>query len=943
MARRKSELDETTELVLQCLEQIETGGFSVLEEFCDRHPGQAETLRRRIEPLRRAGLLEQPQTAMPKRLGEFVLLDQLGGGGMGVVYRARQESLGREVALKVIRPDQLAFPETRARFRREVEVVARLQHPGIVPVYSFGEEAGTPYFAMERVHGATLTEVLDDLRGRDPATLEGEDLARGLRSTLDRRGGISVEVSEGELFTGSWSDACLMLVLQVARALDHAHGQGVLHRDLKPSNVLLSADGRALLFDFGLSSSDWVGKLTQSRSVFGSLPYMAPEQVTGRAADRRTDIYALGVTMYELLCLRLPFGDKSAVELREAILEGNPASIRARNPRVPLDVSTVCLKAMDRDPDRRYQDAGSFVRDLENALALRPVKARPAGPTLRAQRWAQRNPARAVAVALAILLVVIGPAAFAIQSQLANENLRSALDVADQERERAEQNLNDAFDTILIVMNRVNDDSLDDAAGIDELRADLFSAGRERLDDLMLQREQYPWAERLHARISRLLASAAYRSGQVDQAREANELALEGFKSLRGSEVENQTERGVAAALSQQAMILEDDGRNAEALDARAEVLAILERLWEDGPKKESLRIDLALASQYLGSALMDQRRFDEGRPYLERALLLVESHVDGPAVDRDLRNCYVNVLVSLATGERVYGSPESGAHYSERAYDAIDRVLLSNPGDRATREYLLSLLANESGMWNNGISFAACEERARSGLELADELQRDYPEVGVTTARRARLESNLMVILSQTGRAREAADSFPKVVERARERVRLEDSFAAKYALSELLFRQTQVMISLGDDEGAISASVEVMPILEALVALEPGNRIAVNLLGLQGLVHARLIVRNGGMVDLGEELAKFEERVLNPEEHVQVLASMVAEVVTELRARGRNAEANAGVSRGLDILEAGALAGLLKHDEVRDDTDLDPYRADERFAAVLSRLAIR
>ena len=459
MARRKSNLDETTELVLQCLEQIETHGFDVLEEFCERHPGQAETLRRRIEPLRRAGLLDEPKAEMPERFGEFVLLDKIGGGGMGVVYRARQESLGRDVALKLIRPDQLAFPETRARFRREVEVVARLQHPGIVPVYAFGEEGGTPYFAMERVQGATLHEVLDDLRGRDPATLEGVDLARGLRSSLDRRGGISVEVADAELFSGSRSDACVMVVLQVARALEHAHGQGVLHRDMKPSNVLLGADGRALLFDFGLSSSDWVGKLTQSRSVFGSLPYMASEQVTGRTSDRRTDIYALGVTLYELLCLRLPYGDKGAVELREAILEGNPPSIRARNQRVPLDVATVCFKAMDRDPDRRYQDSASFVRDLENVLALRPVTARPGGPTLRAQRWAQRNPARAVAAALAFIVIVVGPAVFAVQRQIANDDLRVALDEADVERARAEANLNEAFDTIIVVMERVNDDT----------------------------------------------------------------------------------------------------------------------------------------------------------------------------------------------------------------------------------------------------------------------------------------------------------------------------------------------------------------------------------------------------------------------------------------------------------------------------------------------------
>jgi serine/threonine protein kinase len=185
-------------------------------------------LRRRWKELERMGLLQEaPGSEMPERLGEFRLLRRLGGGGMGVVYLAVQEPLGREVALKLVRPDQLFLPGLRERILREVQIIARLQHPGIVPIYTFGKAGGVPYFAMERVHGATLEELLSRLSGNRPEALDGPALGRALDQSM-REQGDTPEALDEWLYAGSWEEVCLRIMRLVADALAHVHARGVL-------------------------------------------------------------------------------------------------------------------------------------------------------------------------------------------------------------------------------------------------------------------------------------------------------------------------------------------------------------------------------------------------------------------------------------------------------------------------------------------------------------------------------------------------------------------------------------------------------------------------------------------------------------------------------------------------------------------------------------------
>ncbi|MEZ5964175.1 MAG: protein kinase [Planctomycetota bacterium] len=408
----ESELDPVDRLVARCLEAPDCERTELAARLAGEHPDLATELARRLRALAAFGLdghataPEPPLVGgIPEVLGDFRLGTRLGGGGMGVVYLAEQLSVARRVALKLVRPELLLFPGARERFQREVEAVGRLQHPGIVAVHTVGEASGVPFFAMEKVDGCSAAELIADLRARRAEQPSGARAADFVAS----RSGVPITTSGRAFFDQDWVSLCLDVAQQVAEALEHAHARGVVHRDVKPSNIMLTADGRARLIDFGVSSregSDRDGdKMTRTGAAVGSLPYMSPEQVEGRALDARTDVYSLGVTLYELLTLQDAFYGQSYEDVRRLVLEARPRPIRSLNSRVSWEAEVVCATAMAPEPERRYASAAALARDLEAVRTHRPIAARPAGPWRRLRRVVRRNPSRAALVGVLALAV----------------------------------------------------------------------------------------------------------------------------------------------------------------------------------------------------------------------------------------------------------------------------------------------------------------------------------------------------------------------------------------------------------------------------------------------------------------------------------------------------------------------------------------------------------
>jgi WD40 repeat protein/serine/threonine protein kinase len=500
-----SEINPLDQLAEEFVERYRRGERPALSEYISRRPELADQIRDLfpglvlMEGIRPeageatgafAGTVITSGAERPQRLGDYRILREVGRGGMGIVYEAEQESLGRHVALKVLPASALLDPLHLQRFEREAKAAAKLHHTNIVPVYGVGSDAGLHYYVMQFIQGLGLDEVLAELKrqrrgGQVPAApandtpggsggssarvVSAVDVAQAMLkgdfSTRKDEGGrmkdepepasssvhpssfIPHPSSSSVHLPGSSGQSRLSetgrqywhsvarVGIQVAEALAYAHGQGILHRDIKPSNLLLDTGGTVWVTDFGLAKAEGSEDLTRTGDIVGTVRYLAPERFQGQA-DARSDLYALGLTLYELLTFRSAFDETDRNKLVAQVMHAELRPPRQISPDVPRDLETIVLKALERESEHRYQKATELAEDLKRFVNNEPIRARRVSAWRRAVLWARRRPAAAGLLAVSALAVVA--LGVLVTGFVYNTQLKGALQETEEAKEKAE-------------------------------------------------------------------------------------------------------------------------------------------------------------------------------------------------------------------------------------------------------------------------------------------------------------------------------------------------------------------------------------------------------------------------------------------------------------------------------------------------------------------------
>ena len=594
MSDDSSGIDPIGQIADSFVARYRKGERPSVEQYAAKHPELADEIRQVISTLvmmeeakeecrdatqTLASVDTRIDVTPPRQLGDYRILREVGRGGMGVVYEALQESLGRRVALKTL-PAQAALNERYLkRFYREVQAAARLHHTNIVPVHGVGEDQGVHYFAMQFVEGHGLDRVILELKHlwEDDSvdTVDGKMKSEGSDFSAERigrsllsgswaqDGSKPAEVSSGDVpicngtegsgrqadptksgGLGHYWQSVASVAQQAADALDYAHAHGTVHRDVKPSNLLLDIHGNVWVTDFGLAKVQDQDNVTRSGDLLGTLRYMAPESLNGQS-DARSDVYSLGLTLYELVALSPARDASHSRDLIRQARDGEVPSLRKVRPGVPHDLRTIVHKATCPEPSRRYQTAGEMAADLRRFLDNEPIHARRVLAIERLWRWCRRNPAISLTTGiagLAILVTVL--VAFLLVSReknlaisLADEKAKLAAAnaaLAEQEREArdtAERSAKEA--------QAVTDFLVLDMIGA--ARPEI-NAGRELTVRAMLDRAAervlgaFPEQPEKKAAIRDAIGRAYYSLGQYPKAREHLMAALKTRRQLLGAE-----------------------------------------------------------------------------------------------------------------------------------------------------------------------------------------------------------------------------------------------------------------------------------------------------------------------------------------------------------------------------------------------------------------------
>jgi serine/threonine protein kinase/tetratricopeptide (TPR) repeat protein len=729
-----------------------------VSEYAQKHPQLADQIRElfptivAVEHLKahkeQSGTGRASLGAMKlERLGDFRIIREIGRGGMGIVFEAEQESLGRRVAIKVLPRPSLLDPKHLKRFEREARIAAGLHHTNIVEVFGVGEQDGLHYFVMQYIRGMGLDRIIWRLR----------EIERGEATAPVERGEVVGHFTDGAKRATKYWQTVARIGLQVADALQYAHAQGTLHRDIKPANLLVDAHGAVWLSDFGLAKALQSENLSHTGDISGTLRYMAPEQFSGQT-DVRSDIYSLGLTLYELLTLQPAYDDADRTRLMGLITQGQapPPPPRKIAPQVPSDLETIVLKAMSREPAQRYASAGALADDLRCFLEDRPIQARRVTAVERLWRWSRRN--RVVAglagtTLLSLLLV-------AIVATTAYVRTRSALKGEATQREKAEATAVLAIEALDCIFQRYSPSpiaaspelSVEGAEGVaihvplpPVLPKEAVGLLRDMLtffDPLATQLTKEARPHQKAAEANRRVGDIHQRLGQYDEAATAYHRAIDIYRRLARASPENSILKiEVAKTFNELGCLSRSTGQNDQARRAHMEALRALESLPRESSGTPEVRYELARTHYFLAvnAQPLQERpprpehgarpnpppppgpppRPDDAEGNLEKAVVLFRElatqYPSNPNYRHMLALCFRNRSESL-----------------NKATELLEQLVHDFPGVPDYRYDLSETYAmpDPRRPLSPGQTLAALEERFRKALSISEKLVAEYPHI---------------------------------------------------------------------------------------------------------------------------------------------------------------------------------------------------------------------
>jgi eukaryotic-like serine/threonine-protein kinase len=844
--------------------------------------------------------------AVPRAVAGYEILGVLGRGAMGVVYKARQPGLKRVVALKMILAGGHASSRDLARFRAEARAVAQLHHPNIVQLYEVGEDNGLPFFSLELVDGQGLD------RKNAGSPMAPADAAR--------------------------------LVMALAGAMDYAHRRQIIHRDLKPANVLMAVDGTPKISDFGLAKTlgDENGQ-TGTGSVLGTPSYMSPEQADGRndRVGAVSDVYSLGAILYELLVGRAPFKAASTIDTLRQVRTQEPVAPQLLQPATPVDLETICLKCLQKEPAKRYESAAALGEDLSRFLAGEPIHARAVSRLERGWRWCKRNPVVAALSAAAVALLVLWAltsSALAWSIAVEQRQTEKARAEADENARLAEKNAQEARDLAVIAeRNADKANKMATVAAKNELRA------RNTAEQAILRHNKA--VEHMTNLVQQILARLRRLRTISPSAESAGQLGDDVTAMLRKSlvamasdlEKNNISSFALASTYEKMGNLLRKLGLGEQALQQYQQGYDVVKQRVDQEPDDDQARANLGVMLNHLGAATLELNGDAKAaRAYFVKAHDLQREIAENPKKGNftDLKNKIIlgHWTVQLGKATLALGDPPAAKRYFEEALALRKFWTAANPKSVEARSYV-----SEVEMWL-GITAThmndakAAEKHFGECLAICLGFAKQFPkdtsfQWDLVDAYGAKCDSQLG--FGQVAEAQASLDESQRrldpLIERAIDDVSKVPLLAAALQRSAALARAQK------KPDDAIRYTAEAAKLWAELVQVEPNN------LNWQAS-YMMALARTGKM----DEATKIATMLRERAPHSSELLLQVARCYAVCAASAAN-EKKSLVAKAIESLETAATAEFKDSFAIETDPDLQTLTGEPAYAAIIDRVRRR